>query len=446
MKKTFTLLSTALVLSSSTLAMASAIPGTKGHVMHVAAKDGKAFAYYSDLTVSLGNNRNFGAYNDPVPYKVQQTVPGGGELFTISANNSMHFAWYTDGTVSAGSGTDLDSKRTRYSFSLAPGYTMDDVIAISSNDSMHFAWYSDGKVSAGHSDDLDAKRAPYPYQIANGYSIDDIVAITSNDDRHFVYYSDGRGSSGISNNLAKHSSGWFYQFADGYALNGIEVVSVSVDISDDNLIIDDYVSDQITVEDISNNSGFEAQQTYSFGQSVTNVSSFTLTQELGVGVEFSFTAKVPFVGEGTTTASMNYSVGSEQTTTVEKTEDFSYEKSITAPAFTCGRAVSTVSTVDNLVADMTMTFVLQGSVGERQLTTEELQNQMLDNGFSGVFLDSGSDTLVKAMVNGQYTGSFGLSSNTVIEGYDCVTGGPVEQQCEKVKPSLDGLDHGFIVR
>ena len=42
---------------------------------------------------------------------------------------------------------------------------------------MHFAWYHDGKVSAGSSDNLANKRAPYRFTLASGYSLNDLVDI-----------------------------------------------------------------------------------------------------------------------------------------------------------------------------------------------------------------------------------------------------------------------------
>ncbi|KZK86300.1 hypothetical protein PsW64_01553 [Pseudovibrio sp. W64] len=128
--------------------------------------------------------------------------------FALDGENNMVFAWYRDGYVSAGSSDDLDSKRSKYRYSLTSGYEPSDIVgmAMDGENNWSFVWYKNGYVSAGSSDDLDKHRKPYKYTLAPGYTPADVagMGVDGENNLNFVWYKDGFVSAGTSDDLDKH--------------------------------------------------------------------------------------------------------------------------------------------------------------------------------------------------------------------------------------------------
>jgi M6 family metalloprotease-like protein len=154
------------------------------------ARDGHAYAWYRDGTLSAGAPRNLGNYRRPQPF----SLPPGRSPYDIVgmaiASDDHVYAWYRDGTVSAGSSRNLASYRAPRSYTLAPGKAPLDIVSIGiARDDHVYVWYRDGTVSAGTSIDLDHYRPRQHYTSAPGRHLSTIlaVAIDPSDQVHAWY-------------------------------------------------------------------------------------------------------------------------------------------------------------------------------------------------------------------------------------------------------------------
>lgn len=140
-------------------------------------------------------------------------------------SNNMACAWYGNNYASCGSTTDLDSVRTKYRYSLPPGYSPSDIVDIGWVDSYHMAcaWYKNGMVSCGSTRDLDSIRAPYRYTLPSGYTTARIKGIgwVSSKSMACAYYDNRRFSCGSTRDLDSKRSLKAYSLPPGYGPSDI---------------------------------------------------------------------------------------------------------------------------------------------------------------------------------------------------------------------------------
>ena len=151
-------------------------------------------------------------------------------LDSAIASDSHVYTWWSDGTVTAGTSSNLEFHRSRYPYTLAPGYWWWDVvgIAIARSTDRVYTFYVDGKVSVGTTADLDAHVAPYDFELPGNRTASQILAVgISADDTVYAWYTDGKVSSGTSNDLGADRAPYPYVFESGYGLGDVMGIDIS---------------------------------------------------------------------------------------------------------------------------------------------------------------------------------------------------------------------------
>jgi hypothetical protein len=76
------------------------------------AKDVRVYAWFDDITVSIGTSSDLDKYQPPDFYSLPiGKIAASIVEIDIAKSNDDVYAWYTDGTASAGSSKHLDSRR-----------------------------------------------------------------------------------------------------------------------------------------------------------------------------------------------------------------------------------------------------------------------------------------------------------------------------------------------
>jgi CubicO group peptidase (beta-lactamase class C family) len=184
----------------------------------------KAYAWYSDGTVSAGATNKLDQFVPPKPY----TLPAGKKPIDIReigiAKDGRSYVWYDDGKLSIGTATDLDYYRglSEEPVKLPAGKTMEEIVGIDiakSNDHV-YVWYEDGTVSSGTSTDFDYYYKPKPAQYADGSGFTSYnvrgMGIASND-HVYVWFGYGKASSGTATKLDQYLGHYSYTAAPAKA-------------------------------------------------------------------------------------------------------------------------------------------------------------------------------------------------------------------------------------
>lgn len=198
----------------STAAFGQSVENIVG--MSISCTTDKVFTWWDDGSVTIGTSSDLTKYQPLLP-KTSYSLPPGMTTSDIVGIGITKYdqviAWYRDGTVSKGTSTDLDSRESRYGYSLPPDYTPNMIIGIDvacSNDHV-YVWYNNSAASSGTSDNLDYYESPYPYSLpvyrGPGQVVD--MGIARND-RVYAWYRDYTVSAGTSSDLDRYLLPYWY--------------------------------------------------------------------------------------------------------------------------------------------------------------------------------------------------------------------------------------------
>jgi hypothetical protein len=109
------------------------------------AKDGKAYYWYEDGTVSSGTIGKLTRYRNYYQSNIRKQLIG----VAIAGSNDHVYYWYSDGTVSSGTTKNPTKYRIYYSSNLRK--TLIGVAISKLTDHVYY-WYADGTVSSGTTD------------------------------------------------------------------------------------------------------------------------------------------------------------------------------------------------------------------------------------------------------------------------------------------------------
>lgn len=161
----------------------------------------------------------------------------------------------------------------------------------------------------------------------------------------------------------------------------------------------------------------------------TNSFSYSFKQSLKYLSGFSFKADIPFVSNNSgSTVDMKSEMGdeSQKQWTQTRQETYSLTKTITVPPHECIEVKSFVKWIENISIPFKAKIKISGRchrlrsdngqiIENHLMDTDLMQKYLLLNAFQGHILSSVENNVITAEVEGVFTGSYGLGTDTELK-------------------------------